>query len=214
MQGTPVRSGTSSGFARWAGLGLLVIVAAACGQKPAPPRQPETRPVPRLLVFSPAPPQRGAPAPAPAETPAVPTAAYSSLRSACDAVHQLMAARLAVPIARADSVTFENEFVAARRTGCELKAAGTFDQARPDSAGSHSSDGDLTDALTAAGWAYVPRYSADGPDGSISGVRSRETLCIFNWRWDGGDDGDSTYVPSNEWELVTHCAVQEPGDSV
>jgi hypothetical protein len=212
MQGTPVRSGTSSGFGRWAGLGLLVMVAAACGQKPVPPRQPETRPVPRLLVFAPAPPQRGAPAPAPAETPAVPTAAYSSLRSACDGVHQLLAARLAVPIARADSVTFENEFIGVRRTGCELKAVGAF--ARADTAASGSSDGNVTDALTAAGWVYVPRYSADGPDGSISGMRSRETLCIFSWSWDGGDDGDSTYVPSNEWELVTHCAAHEPGDSV
>ena len=209
-----MHSDTISGVGRCATLGLLVMMAVGCGQKPVPVRQPETRPVPRLLVFAPAPPQRGAPAPPPAEMPAVPTAAYSSLRSACDAVQQLMAGRLAVPIARADSVTFENEFIGARRSGCELKAAGTFAKPTVDTAGSRSSDGDLTDALTAAGWVYVSRYSADGPDGSISGMRSRETLCIFTWSWDGGDDSDSTYVPSNEWELVTHCAVQEPGDSV
>jgi hypothetical protein len=81
-------------------------------------------------------------------------------------------------------------------------------------AAARDSDGDLADALTAAGWADIPRYSADGPDGSIAGMRSRETVCLFTWSWDGGDDGDSTYVPSDQWELVTHCARQQPGDSV
>jgi len=124
-----------------------------------------------------------------------------------------MEGRLAVGIKRADSVVYQNEFVGATRTGCELTANGTR-STQPDTVGSRDSGGDLADGLAAAGWVDVPRYTADGPDGSIFGMRSRETLCIFRGSWDGGDDSDSSYVPSPEWELVAHCAPQEPGDSV
>jgi hypothetical protein len=139
-----------------------------------------------------------------------PSATYLSLRRACDAVERIMAARLAVGIKRADSVAYQNEFVGGHRTGCELTASGTTS---PDTA-SRDAGGSLADGLTAAGWVDGPRYTADGPDGGIFGMRSRETLCIFRGSWDGGDDSDSTYVPSPEWRYVVDCAPQEPGDSV
>jgi hypothetical protein len=143
-----------------------------------------------------------------------PSAGYPSLGGACKAIERIMAERLAVGIKRADSVTYENEFVRARRTGCELIARGTFNVTSTDSTGSRDIGGSLADGLSGAGWVDIPRYTADGPDGSIFGMRSRETVCIIRGSWDGGDDSDSTYVPSPEWEFVAHCAPQEPGDSL
>jgi len=39
-------------------------------------------------------------------------------------------------------------------------------------------------------------------------------VCLFRFSWDGGDDSDSTYVPSDDWEVVGHCGTREAGDSV
>lgn len=196
---------------------LTVLALAGCHRQPPTSGPSQGRGTPRLLVYAPSagqPPSAQRP-PELLESLPAPTAAYPSLAAACDLVQQVMTARLQEPVTRADSVGFENEFVRARRTGCELKASGTFVREHGDTAtGSSSSDGDLADALTAAGWVAIPRYMADGPDGSVAGMRSRETVCIFTWRWDGGDDSDSTYVPSDAWELVTHCAGQQPGDSL
>jgi hypothetical protein len=124
-----------------------------------------------------------------------------------------MQGQLGVTVTLADSVAYDNEFVQAHRLGCELQATGKL-SAQPDTAGSRSVDGDVGGGLEAAGWVDIPRYSADGPDGSSFGRRSRETVCLFRASWDGGDDSDSTYVPSDDWEVVGHCASREPGDSV
>ena len=196
-------------------LGLLpAFVLVACHRQPPSPTPAQDRAVPRLLVYAPSASQPAS-VPEASESTPVPTVAYPSLAAACDLVQRAMTGRLQVSVARGDSVEFENEFVRARRTGCELKARGTFVRERADTAtGSTGSDGDLADALKDAGWVEVSRYTADGPDGSIAGMRSRETVCIFTWSWDGGDDSDSTYVPSDQWDLVTHCARQQPGDSL
>jgi hypothetical protein len=196
-------------------VGVLVLVSlAGCHRQPSPSGGSELRTAPRLLVYAPTSPQSAPAVQDVAKNTPGPTAAYPSLRAACDLVQQVTGEWLRVPVGRRDSVGFENEFVGARRTGCELKATGSFASARADTASGRSADGDLVDALTTAGWVEIPRYTADGPDGSISGMHSRETVCIFSWSWDGGDDSDSTYVPSDKWELVTHCSAQEPGDSV
>jgi len=49
--------------------------------------------------------------------------------------------------------------------------------------------------LFKSGWTYADGYSADGPDGTVLGLKSRKFLCIIEGRWEGGDDSDSTYVP-------------------
>ncbi len=102
------------------------------------------------------------------------------------------------------------------RTGCELKASGKFARAALDSNGAATPaagpDGSLDDGFKGAGWVYT-RYQADGPDGSAVGWRSKESTCVIRWSWDGGDGGDSTYVPSDDWDLVVGCAPWELEDS-
>ena len=206
---------------------LLMTGAVACrrvaepaqraeGQQPEAAQQqpePERRQRARLFVFAPGPALAATTDTELLPAPPEPTAAYGSRREACDAVREIMHAQLGVDVSLSDSVAYENEFVQAHRTGCELRATGKL-SVRPDTVGSRSVDGDLAAGLEAAGWADIPRYTADGPDGGSFGRRSRETLCLFRFSWDGGDDSDSTYVPSDDWEVVGHCGTREAGDSV
>jgi len=167
--------------------------------------------VPRLLVYAPGPIKVQQLPPQPVPQPA-PTVGYPSLAAACEAVQGVLLQRLGVPIGRTDSTVFENEFGDGRRTGCELKATGSF-KAVEVKAGK-SLDGSVSDTLSALGWAPLTHYSADGPDGTAWAMRSRETVCVFSWTWDGGDDSDSTYVPSDDWDEVTHCTPVVAADTL
>lgn len=50
---------------------------------------------------------------------------------------------------------------------------------------------------------------ADGPDGTSFRILRGRIFCIVEGRWDGGDDSDPDYVPSDEFELSAGCAVLE-----
>jgi hypothetical protein len=157
--------------------------------------------------------------PEPEEQPE-PKVAYPSVRIACDSVWTLTQRVLGVPVSRTDS-TVDMDFGLGRRAGCLLNAGGNSAPMPPSeppnpSSGTQeqlTSSGRLGDALQQAGWAYLPQYQADGCDGESQGYRSRESLCIVHWSWHGGDDSDSTYVPSDAWDLEVACARWEPGDS-
>jgi len=63
----------------------------------------------------------------------------------------------------------------------------------------------LRDGLAARGWREDLRYAADGPDGTSFALRHNGTLCMISASWDGGDDSDPTYTPSDEYELTIGC---------
>jgi hypothetical protein len=67
-------------------------------------------------------------------------------------------------------------------------------------------------ALYAAGWAPDYGYAADGPDGGVLGFVSKESLCVVEGRWDGGDDADSTYVPDVGCEVTVTCVPRRKDD--
>src|SRR5262249_1827406 len=193
----------------------ITVVVLGCRQRPAPATPaaaPAARTVPKLLVYAGGPIQVTAQPPELVPQPP-PSVGDPSLGAACDAVQRVLADRLKVEVKRPDSTSFDNEFEGGRRTGCELTASGTF-KAMPDVEPGKSVDDGLSDALTALGWGPLTHYSADGPDGSAQAMRSRETVCIFRWSWDGGDDSDSTYVPSDAWDEVTHCAAESGADTL
>jgi hypothetical protein len=54
----------------------------------------------------------------------------------------------------------------------------------------------ISEALIAEGWVEDGAFGADGPDGSVFAYVCREALCRVEGRWDGGDESDSTYIPS------------------
>jgi hypothetical protein len=167
---------------------------------------------PAGLTVTPAPPE-------PREAPQ-PAAGYPSLGVACDSVEVLMkrttTRNLQLAVSRADDVPVDFGFGGPPRTGCELKASGKFDRTPADSAAPPTQTQDepstLGDRFQRAGWVALLNYQADGPDGEDEGWRSKETTCVARWSWDGGDDGDSTYVPSDDWALEVGCAPSQPAD--
>lgn len=59
--------------------------------------------------------------------------------------------------------------------------------------------------LKARGWVDSTTLSADGPDGTIQGVRRAGVTCLVEGRWDGGDDADPAAVRSDTTEVHLAC---------
>jgi len=56
-----------------------------------------------------------------------------------------------------------------------------------------------------SGWAHLIHLAADGPDGSVMAYQRGVVRCVVDQAWDGGDDADSTYVPSPWYRQTTSC---------
>jgi len=48
-------------------------------------------------------------------------------------------------------------------------------------------------------------FDADGPDGNNRTRQRGNTRCQIDFTQDGGDDSDSTYIPSPAIGEFTHC---------
>lgn len=60
----------------------------------------------------------------------------------------------------------------------------------------------------AGGWTERDKLLlADGPDGSVLAVSRGDVACVVSGSWDGGDDSDSTYVPSPGFTISASCFV-------
>lgn len=55
------------------------------------------------------------------------------------------------------------------------------------------------------GWSHLIHTQADGPDGSSTAYQRGLVRCHVAEAWDGGDDSDSTYVPSPWYRQETSC---------
>ena len=47
---------------------------------------------------------------------------------------------------------------------------------------------------------------ADGPDGTSFRATKGQLFCLVSAAWDGGDDGDPSYVPQKYLEMLIQCA--------
>lgn len=130
------------------------------------------------------------------------------LGRACDDAERLVRGALKVEPMRVDAAVFMNEFVKLERRGCRIAAEGTFGSREGDAGG------DLAQAFHAAGWEDAYGYAADGPDGSVFGVRAGGVLCIATMAWDGGDDSDPDYVPDDWFTVEVACATGVPEDVI
>lgn len=68
--------------------------------------------------------------------------------------------------------------------------------------------------LGACGWLGRTTISADGPDGTVQAVRQGAVACLVEGRWDGGDDTDSTYLPSDTMEVHIGCTRSVASDTL
>jgi len=57
----------------------------------------------------------------------------------------------------------------------------------------------------AHGWLEIAEYQADGPDGGSQTLERSRIRCQIDFSQDGGDDSDSTYVPSPAIGETTFC---------
>lgn len=64
--------------------------------------------------------------------------------------------------------------------------------------------------LESHGWTPDDECSADGPDGTFWGMQRDGVRCLIEGRWEGGDDSDSTYVPSLAYIAIIDCMVDVP----
>ena len=96
---------------------------------------------------------------------------------------------------------------ATNRWACRLAAAGQVP--------SHYEPIDsLLEWLKLRGWIDHTTLSADGPDGTMQGVRRDGVTCLVEGRWDGGDDSDTTYVPSDTIEVRFACTRTVAADTL
>ena len=63
----------------------------------------------------------------------------------------------------------------------------------------------LVAGLRQRGFIDLRLISADGPDDTVQGYHRYPATCIVEGHWDGGDDSDSTYVPSDTMEVRLSC---------
>ncbi len=108
--------------------------------------------------------------------------------------------------------TYYDENVERDLTGCMISVSGVWSEL-----GGRANPGDTIYRLLAGeGWKQEPRYSADGPDGTFFALSKGEIWCFVRGQWDGGDDTDPEYVPSDVYQFfacVTRFVADDPGDS-
>lgn len=152
----------------------------------------------------------GCAATGPQLAPAGPGAPRESLRRADlppavwavrDTIQRVLSSHRGMTIARL-SGRFENAF-GDTITSCRLQIHGRFSPKPP-----------YNDAIKLleryferAGWKNDGECSADGPDGTVWGVRRGGVRCLVEGRWEGGDDSDTTFVPSLEYDVTVDCLV-------
>jgi hypothetical protein len=89
---------------------------------------------------------------------------------------------------------------------CRMVAAG---RASPASAAVDS----IIGWLRARGWSELLLPEADSPDGTVQGMRLGEVTCVTHGRWDGGDDTDPGYAPSDTVEIRIACRLTTRSDT-
>jgi hypothetical protein len=184
------------------------LLLAAGGVACTPDRAPDAAP----RAAAPAVPAPAVPAPAVAatvaETPPSPAGAASGvgpppaeIRAVCDSVVARWRAIPDASVASIDTVTEARDVDggndAQRYPACVVRAR--------REAGLDSTMYRRRFWPADASWTPVWRLDADGPDGNVRTYQRALVRCEVWEQQDGGDDGDSTYVPSPFFGEVTTC---------
>jgi hypothetical protein len=120
-------------------------------------------------------------------------------RAACQVGDTLLRRVPGTVFRRSPAVAFDSLWHGAtNRWACRLAAVG-------HAPNTYAPIDSLLAWLKARGWLEVTTMSADGPDGTLQGIRQGGVTCLVEGRWDGGDDADTTYVPSDTMEVHFAC---------
>ena len=83
---------------------------------------------------------------------------------------------------------------------CHVEASGRFSALEGD-----NPTEPVRKKFEAMGWKEQLQLAADGPDGTSFAFRKSQVLCQFRGAWDGGDDSDPDYEPSDEYRISATC---------
>jgi hypothetical protein len=112
-----------------------------------------------------------------------------ALMAACDSIDSWIRSAIRTPVNRTDG-RYTGTARGATRYGCQIVAADTLQleaTVRPFDT--------VRDALTRAGWTEELAYSADGPEGSMLGLRDDSRVCVLQHYWEAGSDDERAVVP-------------------
>jgi Cu(I)/Ag(I) efflux system membrane protein CusA/SilA len=123
----------------------------------------------------------------------------------CDSIAQTVTSMPSVTGVRTDTVIRDHRTERAA-SGCQARFTGSMAAFQKTG----TPDELLRSLLPAHGWTEDLWYAADGPDGTAFALRHGAALCLFRGRWDGGDDADPSYVPSDRYELIVGCMPAPP----
>jgi hypothetical protein len=122
-------------------------------------------------------------------------------RAVCDSVAALWEQMADVKVARSDSTitpySADTPVQACRVTMVALDGL--------DGAGAKSYWADSTFLPMFRGWRMITRWEFEGPDGFSRTFVRAGVRCQIDFQQDGGDDSDSTYVPSPSVAERTAC---------
>jgi len=148
--------------------------------------------------------QRGAAPSGAAQAAAPATRVPPAVLRACDLVAQIAARSTGVSIKRSTG-PFEDEFESRTRVGCSVSLVGS----NAALGGGPSPIDQWRKEFAARGWQEDTNHSADGPDGTSFAYVRAGVICMFQGRWDGGDDTDPTVKPDDEYKEAGQCAAND-----
>lgn len=118
----------------------------------------------------------------------------------CERARAIMSNTPGTFVESIDGIFYEGD-KPAEDTGCLIVVSGSW----KDLEGSDDPIQRLVEILTADGWKERAEESADSPDGSAITLVKDAVACRIRGQWDGGDDTDSTYVPSDVYQVIVRC---------
>jgi hypothetical protein len=109
--------------------------------------------------------------------------AYTPVADAeCTTMQEQLAAALGVDVSRATGAAAFSDLSGGAGESCQLTISGTGEQF-PSLADAAQRIGQV---FTDAGWTADPQYAADGPTGTIGGLRRDNQLAAYNVEWSPG----------------------------
>jgi len=125
----------------------------------------------------------------------------AAARAACEQIYYAVLPIPGTAVDRYEGI-FYADYLERDLTGCMIVISGAWSELD-----GRSNPGDsIYKLLSDQGWVQEPQYSADGPDGTFFALSKGDIWCFIRGQWDGGDDADSTYVPSDVYQFVVCCA--------
>jgi len=94
--------------------------------------------------------------------------------------------------------SFYDDYLKKYIDGCLLLVSGTWSELGEN----QDPINVIFNLLSDNGYSQYLEYSSDGPEGTTFSLTKDDNWCIVKGRWDGGDDSDSTYIPSDSYQVI------------